>query len=269
MKKAIAILGLTLGVNVEAAPFTQAEVSRAVNQVSLVEKSSGSRAARLGDIVKGSTGVKTSGDSRAELRFPDLTVMRLGANTFFSFQAGGREMDLEGGTMLFSAPKGQGGGQVEAGAVTAAVTGTSFLLALYPNGDVKLIVLEGKVKLYLTANPSVQRTFRAGQMVTVASGTTDAIPKGVTIDLKQLLATSRLLESGGFGPLPEGVIIQRVASDQQGRIKLPDNLVVQAAQTSRRADGPPQPQRTPKQQQPPPPPPPPPPTPQPSYSPGP
>lgn len=219
-------------------PFQQAEVTRAINSVSLVEKERRVKAAEVGDMVKGETGLKTGVDSRAEIRFPDTTVLRVGANSLFSFQTGGRKMDLESGTMLFSAPRGQGGGEVRAGAVTAAVTGTEFLLARYPNGEVRLVVLEGKVWLYFTANPKVRRAFRAGQAVTVPPNSLQ-IPAGVTIDLRRLLSTSRLVESGDFAPLPRLALLQRVADSQQGRIRpLPDTLNrdQQTAQTTRRLE---------------------------------
>jgi hypothetical protein len=65
--------------------------------------------------MNGQTALKTADESRAELRFPDLTTTRVGSNTFFRFFAGGRDMTLDGGTMLFSSPKGAGGGKVQAG----------------------------------------------------------------------------------------------------------------------------------------------------------
>ena len=69
-----------------------------------------------GDLVKGDTALKTGGNSRAELQFPDLTITRVGSNALFRFIAGTREMVLDSGTMLFSSPKGAGGGKVQAGA---------------------------------------------------------------------------------------------------------------------------------------------------------
>jgi hypothetical protein len=100
-------------------PFEKAEVTRTVNLVSLLLEMK-SRPATLGDVISGKTALKTGGDSRAELKFPDLTITRVGSNALFRFLTGGREITLDGGTMLFSAPKGAGGGKVQAGAITAA-----------------------------------------------------------------------------------------------------------------------------------------------------
>jgi hypothetical protein len=80
-------------------------------------------------------------------------------------------------------------------------------------------------------------------LVVVPAGA-DKIPEVVTIDLKHLIKTSRLLESGGFKPLFSEALINRIADSQQGRIrKLPDGtpLNQQTAQQARIAGGPPAP----------------------------
>jgi hypothetical protein len=82
--------------------FDQAEVTKSINLVSLLPR--GTPAVR-GDIATGNTALKTGGDSRAELEFPDLTITRVGSNALFRFIAGTREIVLDGGTMLFSSPK--------------------------------------------------------------------------------------------------------------------------------------------------------------------
>lgn len=84
----------------EAEPFEQAEVKKAINIVSLLPDD---RQASPG---KGDTALQTGGYSRAELQFKDLTIIRVGSNSLFRFLAGTREATLEGGTILFSSPKG-------------------------------------------------------------------------------------------------------------------------------------------------------------------
>ncbi|MFZ4681980.1 MAG: FecR domain-containing protein [Terrimicrobiaceae bacterium] len=229
------IIAAAIPLSARAEPFQQAEVTKTVNSVSLLQSKQTPRPAETGDIVRGETAVKTGGDSRAELKFPDQTITRIGSNALFRFREGGRDMTLDGGTMLFSSPKGAGGGQVQAGAVTAAVTGTTFILYYLVGGDVRVAVIEGKVLLSFTANPKIRQLLRAGQIGIVRAGATGFEPV-FSIDLKRLIGTSRLLESGGFGPLPDMALIQRIAQSQQGKItKLPDSIVrdIQAAQTSR------------------------------------
>jgi FecR protein len=117
-----------LGASLQAEPFEEAQVTETINLVSLLRQLQKPQPATIGDVIKGQTALKTGGDSRAELKFPDLTITRVGSNSLFRFYAGGRDMTLDGGTMLFYSPKGAGGGKVQAGAVTAAVTGSAIIV---------------------------------------------------------------------------------------------------------------------------------------------
>ena len=218
-----------------AEPFEQAEVTKAINLVSLLPR--GTRAVR-GDIVTGNTALKTGGDSRAELEFPDLTITRVGSNALFRFVAGTRGMVLDSGTMLFSSPKGAGGGKVQAGAVTAAVTGSDFLIS--NAGRVKVICLSHKVLVYFTANPKIRAVLLPGQMVDIEPGAGKKMPPIATINLETLLATSMLGEAGGFGPFPNQTILAFNVSKQgrgfvpaNGPVPANVNLAAQAAQTAR------------------------------------
>src|SRR3977135_856391 len=82
-----------------AEPFERAEVTKTINQVSLIPRAT---RAVPGDVIKGDTALKTGGDSRAELQFPDLTITRVGSNSLFRFIAGARDISLDSGTMRVS-----------------------------------------------------------------------------------------------------------------------------------------------------------------------
>ena len=211
MKRLVLILPLFAGhlSVLRAEPFEQAEVKKAINVVSLLPQDV--RAAP-GDIVKGDTALQTGGNSRAELQFPDLTITRVGSNALFRFVAGTREMVLDSGTMLFSSPKGAGGGKVQAGGVTAAVTGSDFMISNL--GRIKVICLSHKVAVYFTANPRVRVELLPGQMVDIAAGANRKMPPVTTINLGKLLATSLLKEAGGFTPLPSQAILTQNANKQ-------------------------------------------------------
>jgi FecR-like protein len=224
-----------------AEPFDQAEVTKTINLVSLLPPD---RRAAPGDLVKGDTALKTWDNSRAELQFPDLTITRVGSNALFRFIAGTRDMVLDGGTMLFSSPKGAGGGTVQAGAITAAVTGSDFLIS--NAGRVKVICLSHKVLVYFTANPKIRAVLLPGQMLDIVPGAEKKMPPIVTINLKTLLATSKLGKAGGFGPFPNQTILAYNVR-KQGRGFVPVNgpapangaalanvsLTTQTAQTER------------------------------------
>ena len=224
-----------------AEPFDQAEVTKTINLVSLLPQDV---QAEPGDLVKGNTALKTGGNSRAELQFPDLTITRVGSNALFRFIAGTREMVLDSGTMLFSSPKGAGGGKVRAGAVAAAVSGSDFLIS--NAGRVKVICLSHKVLVYFTANPKIRAVLLPGQMLDIAPGAEKKMPPIATINLETLVATSKLGEAGGLGPFPNQTILAYNVN-KQGRGFVPANdpvpandsvpanvnLAAQAAQTTR------------------------------------
>ena len=221
------VLCATLPAGVQAEPFKRAEVTRTVNSVSLLPEKQSARPASIGDLISGQTGLRTADDSRAELSFPDLTITRVGSNALFRFLAGGRDMTLDGGTMLFSSPKGAGGGQVQAGAITAAVTGTDFLVSYVKGpatkgGRVKVICLSRSVLVYFTANPRERRLLRPGQMVEIPNGATKFLCVSA-LSLSLILSTNELFESGGFEPLPGKALLKELAENQKKHIlRIPD-----------------------------------------------
>ena len=189
----------------------------------------GQTRAAPGDVVRGDNALKTGGDSRAELEFPDLTITRVGSNALFRFLAGRREITLDGGTMLFSSPEGAGGGKVQAGAITAAVTGTDFLISNV-GGRVKVIGLSGKVLVYFTKDPKIRVVLGPGKMVDIAAGATK-MPPVVTINLQALLSTSVLVN---MGPLRSRPILERLSKQQRSFLAglfANDPLTIQAQTT--------------------------------------
>jgi hypothetical protein len=106
-------------------PFTSAEVTRIENHVTLGSQAGGSeRPASLHDVVAADTYIYTQDESRAELEFPDHSIVRVGQDTVFSFSASSRTLSLEKGAMLFDIPPGNGGGNIKTPSLTAAITGT-------------------------------------------------------------------------------------------------------------------------------------------------
>jgi hypothetical protein len=106
-------------------PFTSATVTRIENQVTLGSHAGGNeRPAVLHDVVEAQTYLFTQDKSRAELEFPDHSIVRVGQDTVFSFDAASRTLSLEKGAMLFYVPPGSGGGNIKTPSLTAAITGT-------------------------------------------------------------------------------------------------------------------------------------------------
>jgi FecR protein len=126
-----------------AAPYTSATVTRLQNKVQYGDAALKSRrSAQSGDVVKADTYLLTETDSRAELKYVDGTIVRIGQNTVFTFEADTRTLTLEKGSLLFYIPKGQGGGTIRTASITAAITGTIGKVT-----DNIIAILEGEVTL--------------------------------------------------------------------------------------------------------------------------
>src|ERR1700755_2014875 len=144
------VAGLLAGITVilppvvaPAATSKEARVTQIIREVNLLPANADPRAAALNDKVSEETGVRTGGDSRSELTFPDLTITRLGANTIFTFSKSGRTANVDSGSILLRVPKDSGGGSIRSSAVTVAITGTTVIFEKSADGQTRLIALEG------------------------------------------------------------------------------------------------------------------------------
>ena len=204
MKVRLLLLGLLAGfaTHGHAAALRQAELTRVVNDVKILPPQQKAVVAKIGDTVRGPSAVSTGAQSRAELRFQDNTITRLGSNSIFTLDEASRTVDLEKGTILLQVPKKIGGlpTKIRTAAVTAAVTGTTVMVEYLPGGFVKVIVLEGEVDVFLTNDPSTFRTIRPGDMIIMQADAAD-IPEPVQVDLKRLKETSKLTSDKNFQAL--------------------------------------------------------------------
>ena len=189
-----------LTVSASAAPLQSAKITQAVNEVTVLPVSSEARPAKIGETITGDTSLKTGRKSRAELAFQDNTITRLGQNSIFSFQQGGREVELKQGSVLLQVPKDAGGATIRTATVTAAITGTTSMFEYSPGEWVKLLTLEGTQKLY--ANGSKDPVLVPPGHMIVMHPDSKIIPEPVLIDVKMLLRTSILAGEKVFGPLP-------------------------------------------------------------------
>lgn len=209
-----AALLLAVTAFVSAAPLNQATVTRVVNQVEVIPSGAQPAPASLGEIIRGRTGVRTGRNSRAQLTFADQTLARLGANTLFSFERGTRSLDLENGSLLLQVPKDAGGATIRSAPVVAAITGTTVMMEYSPGnpGTVKLIVLEGTVRLSLSGRLGESVLVGPGQMIAVAANAR-SLPDPVTVDVKRILKTSKLIKEGDLESM--GLIMETVETQQQ------------------------------------------------------
>src|SRR6478752_7260922 len=213
---ALAAVALYSGIFVEqsiAGPLTSAEVTKIINRVSLIEPAKGDRPAALRDVIKDDLGLQTGARSRSDLLFQDNTLTRLGAETFFSFKTGTRDMTLEKGSMLLQVPKGLGGAKIHTAAVTAAITGTTIMMEYSPGKYLKILVLEGSLRLSRNGSFGDSVVLHPGKMV-IMRPDAKKIPEPVDVDLAQIVRTSTLVNFPGSNILPSMPLIQAAINDQ-------------------------------------------------------
>lgn len=199
IRSATATLYMCATLFAQAAPsgFQEATVTEAVNRVDLLSGAS-QRPAKPQDRIRGNDVVRTGQRSRAELKFPDSTIARVGSNAAFSFRPDTRGFDLQKGSILFHSPKGLGGGQIRTAAATASVLGTTIIVSATQNGGFKVLVLEGKAKVDTPNGRSL--VLKAGEMtfILIKNG---SVSPALTFRLNQQVQDANLV-NGFAATLP-------------------------------------------------------------------
>jgi FecR protein len=193
-----------------AASVNQARITRVNNHVQLLHPMSTARPASANDTVDEDTIVRTGKDSRAELTFPDQTVVRLAANTAFSFKNGTRGLNLTEGAVLIQSPKSANGATIHAATVSAAITGTTSMLEYRP-GVCKFLVLEGTGRLYRPGHLGDSVVVGAGQLV--MGNPNAAVSDPVDFDIARFVKTSRFVVD--LPPLRSEKLIAAESQKQQ------------------------------------------------------
>ena len=146
----LVVLALTLSV-AAAVPFNQATVTRLQNKVSYGDVREGlskTRPAAPRDVIRAMNFLLTETEARAELQYEDGSIVRVGQNTVFTFEADTRTLSLTKGTFIFYVPKGAGGGMIKTPSLSAAITGTVGKVSVNT-----IAILEGSVKLIPSGRP--------------------------------------------------------------------------------------------------------------------
>src|SRR6266404_5399491 len=220
---------LSLRQSVVAGPLTSAEVTKIINRVRVIDPVKGGHPAIVREVIKDDLGLRTGEKSRSELLFQDNTLTRIGAETFFSFKTGTRDMTLEKGSMLLQVPKGLGGAKIHTAAVTAAITGTTIMMEYNPGQYIKVLVLEGSLRLSRNGSFGDSLVLHPGKMV-IMRPDAKKIPDPIDVDLAEIVKTSTLVNFPGGNILPSMPLIQAAISDQAREVAkgtlVPTNLVM-------------------------------------------
>ena len=212
-----------------AGPLSSAQVTKIINRVNVVDPAKGAHSAAIREVIKDDLGLQTGARSRSELLFQDNTLTRIGAETFFSFKTGTRDLTLEKGSMLLQVPKGLGGAKIHTAAVTAAITGTTIMMEYIPRRFIKVLVLEGSLRLSRNGTLGGSVVLRPGNMV-IMQADAKKIPDPIDVNIALIVKTSPLVNFPGAAPLPSMGLIQAAIDEQKGQLAkgrlVPTNLVM-------------------------------------------
>jgi hypothetical protein len=187
-----------------AQTFDQARVTQVVQDVKVLPSGAQARPATVNETVHKGSAVATGVKSRSELTFQNQSITRLGEKTIFSVGKGGRTIDMGSGQFLLYVPKNSGGAKIKMGSVTAAITGTTVLGKVLPNGIVEFTVLEGNANVQLESVGQCMR-IHAGQKVTY-DPITGRLGDPVDVNIQQQLSSPLVAD---FGKLPSATLINQ------------------------------------------------------------
>lgn len=188
----------------------EARITRINNHVQLLRPGMTARSASVSRIVDEDTIIRTGISSGAELTFPDETVVRLAANTSFSFKNGTQDLNLGEGAVLVQAPKSANGAKIHAGSATASITGTTAMIEYHPS-VCKFLVLEGTARLYRPGHLGDSVLVGPGQLV--MGNPNAAVSDPVDFDIVHFVKTSRLIVD--LPPLRSEKLIAAESQKQQ------------------------------------------------------
>jgi mannose-6-phosphate isomerase-like protein (cupin superfamily) len=214
-------LGLGLASHSSGKPSSEARLTHLANDVQLVSGNGSegvlhqepqARPATLNESVNEYTLVRTGADSRAELSFPNETVVRLAANTVFHFEHDTRGLKLNEGAMLIDASRKAKRARVIAGAVTADIAGTTSMIE-HHSRVFKFLVLQGTGRVFRAGHLGDSVVVGPGQIV--IGKTSAPLSNPADFDIARFVRTSRLITD--FLPLQSKTAIVGASEKQQRR----------------------------------------------------
>ena len=218
---------LVTGTCLNAAQLKEARVTHVINDVKLTSAQAGPHPVTGGKGVRDGDAIGTGAASRSELILADQTIIRLGPKTAVSFSEGTRTMNLGEGAMLFQIPKKAGKVRIKTDAVTTASTGATGIIERHGRYYVKVLVLEGTVRCYLTNRLGESLLVQPGQIL-ITKPDNSPLPEPADFDIAREMKTCLLVRE--FQPLPSQRLIE---FEEQKQLKLiakgtyiPSNLVI-------------------------------------------
>lgn len=175
-------------------PLTRADVEALLNRVELLPRGASPRPARLADYLGRGDSLRTATASRAELRFNDGSLARIGQHATFQFVPNTRNFRLSNGTMLLLIPPGQGRSTIQTPNVVTGVQGTGLVIRYISTQNLTLVMAltessAGPMSI-TTLDGQQETTLAAGQMALIQDNQIQV----VEFDLGAFYQTSDLIQ---------------------------------------------------------------------------
>ncbi|NEQ45122.1 MAG: FecR domain-containing protein [Leptolyngbya sp. SIOISBB] len=141
--KLISLSGLMLGLAsvlsgspaLAEVPLMRADIESMYNQVDLIPEGQDARPARLNDWLSVGDALRTALGARAELRFNDGSLARVGERATFWFVPNTRDFRLSNGTALFLIPPDRGPSNIRTPSAVTGIQGTALVVRHIPLPD--------------------------------------------------------------------------------------------------------------------------------------
>ena len=204
---------LLIGTCYNAAQLQETRVTQVVNDVNLASAAAPRRVA-IGETLRDGDAINTGVTGRSELTFADQTIARLGAKTNITVSDETRTIDLAEGAVLFQIPKRADRLKMKTAAIAVASTGATGIIERHGQSYVKVLVLEGTVRCYLTNRLGESLLLQPGQILITKPDVT-ALPEPADFDISREMKTCPLVRE--FQPLASQ---RRIESEEQKQLKL-------------------------------------------------
>ncbi|MGD1928286.1 MAG: FecR domain-containing protein [Leptolyngbyaceae cyanobacterium] len=156
-------------------PLTRADIESIYNRVEFIPEGQQARRANLNDRLALGDALRTADNARAELRFNDGSLARVGERATFWFVPDTRDFRLSNGTALFLIPPDRGPSNIQTPSAVTGIQGTALVVRHIP-GDCDLDLLEecpGRtIVMVLTDSP------KGPVEVSTLDGRTEALTAG-------------------------------------------------------------------------------------------
>ena len=181
--------------------LTWARVELTRNQVQLFSNGQ-SRRARVSDVLGINDALRTAQRARAELRFNDGSLARIGERAVFQFTPNTRNFRLSNGTVLLLIPPGRGRTTIQTPNAVTGIHGSALFVRFVPETGTTIIGAltnnpDGPIMAF-NQDGSKEQSLHAGQMAVLRK---DGTVQHLSFDVPHFLATSALMQGLGVEDL--------------------------------------------------------------------